>query len=37
MLRDSYVVVGLGRATGGGTYGAYWTNAFATVADASCD
>jgi len=37
MLRDSYVVVGLGRATGGGTYGAYWTNVFATGADASCD
>ena len=37
MLRDSYVVVGLGRATGGGTYRAYWTNAFATGADASCN
>jgi uncharacterized protein YkwD len=37
MLRDSYVVVGLGRATGGGNYGAYWTNAFAGAADASCD
>jgi uncharacterized protein YkwD len=37
MLRDSYVVVGLGRATGGGSYRAYWTNAFATGADASCN
>ena len=37
MLRDSYVVVGLGRATGGGTYGAYWTNVFATRSDASCN
>ncbi|MBT8468056.1 MAG: CAP domain-containing protein, partial [Deltaproteobacteria bacterium] len=37
MLRDSYVVVGLGRATGGGSYGTYWTNGFATGADTSCD
>lgn len=37
MLRDSYVVVGLGRATGGGAYGTYWTNVFATGSDASCN
>ena len=36
MLSDRYVVVGLGRATGGGTYGAYWTNVFATRNDPSC-
>ena len=37
MLRESYVVVGLGRATGGGRYGTYWTNVFATGSDASCN
>jgi len=37
MLRDQYVVVGLGRATGGGSYGSYWTNLFATGTDASCN
>ena len=37
MLRESYVVVGLGRATGGDRFGTYWTNVFATGSDASCD
>jgi uncharacterized protein YkwD len=37
MLGGSYVVVGLGRATGGGRYGTYWTNVFATRDDPSCD
>ncbi|MEM7135201.1 MAG: CAP domain-containing protein [Myxococcota bacterium] len=37
MLGENYVVVGLGRATGGGTYGVYWTNVFATGTDASCN
>ena len=37
MLRDGYVVVGLGRATGGGRYGSYWTNVFSTGADPSCN
>jgi uncharacterized protein YkwD len=36
MLRESYVVVGLGRATGGGRYRSYWTNVFATSSDPSC-
>lgn len=37
MLRESYVVVGLGRATDGGRYGTYWTNVFANASDASCN
>lgn len=37
MLREGYAVVGLGRATGGGTYRSYWTSVFATRSDASCD
>lgn len=36
MLGDRYVVVGLGRATGGGPYGSYWTNVFAARNDPSC-
>lgn len=36
MLGDRYLVVGLGRATGGGAYGTYWTNVFATGTDPSC-
>ncbi len=37
MLRESYAVVGIGRATGGGTYRSYWTNLFANDGDGSCD
>lgn len=37
MLRESYVVVGIGRATGGGAYRAYWTNVFSTTTDPSCN
>lgn len=37
MLRESYTVVGLGRATGGGQYGTYWTNLFANDGDPSCN
>ena len=37
MLREGYVVVGIGRATGGGTYRAYWTNVFSTTTDPSCN
>ncbi|MEM8608838.1 MAG: CAP domain-containing protein [Myxococcota bacterium] len=37
MLRAQYEVVGIGRATGGGRYGSYWTNVFATASDASCN
>jgi len=37
MLGDRYVVVGLGRATGGGRYRSYWTNVFATATDPSCN
>ena len=36
MLDERYVVIGIGRATGGGTYGAYWTNVFAGSSDPSC-
>ena len=37
MLRESYVVVGIGRATGGGAYRSYWTNVFSTISDSSCN
>ena len=37
MLGESYVVVGIGRATEGGQYGTYWTNLFATDDDPSCN
>lgn len=37
MLGASFVVVGIGRATGGGTYGFYWTTVFGGRSDGSCD
>ena len=37
MLGSSFVVVGIGRATGGGTYGVYWTTVFGGRSDGSCD
>lgn len=37
MLNSSFAVVGIGRATGGGTYGAYWTTVFGGRSDSSCD
>lgn len=37
MLGTDFVVVGIGRATGGGTYGTYWTNLFGGQSDGSCN
>lgn len=37
MLGDNYAVVGIGRATGGGSYGTYWTTVFGGKSDASCN
>ncbi len=36
MLSPSFNFIGIGRATGGGTYGSYWTNVFAGNDEASC-
>jgi uncharacterized protein YkwD len=36
MLGKSYTMIGIGRATGGGKYGVYWTNVFAGKSEASC-
>ena len=37
MLSGSYTMIGIGRATGGGTYGTYWTNVFGGANEASCN
>ncbi|MDI1446615.1 CAP domain-containing protein, partial [Polyangium sp. 6x1] len=37
MLGSSYTVIGIGRATGGGDYGAYWTTVFGGATEASCN
>jgi uncharacterized protein YkwD len=37
MLGSSFVVIGIGRATGGGTYGTYWTTVFGGATEASCN
>jgi uncharacterized protein YkwD len=37
MLGASYTRIGIGRATGGGTYGSYWTNVFGGANEASCN
>lgn len=37
MLGSNFAVVGIGRATGGGTYGTYWTTVFGGRSDSSCD
>ena len=37
MLNSSYIVIGIGRATGGGTYGTYWTTKFSSYSDPSCN
>ncbi|WP_437726410.1 CAP domain-containing protein [Sorangium sp. So ce861] len=37
MLGSSFKVIGIGRATGGGTYGSYWTTMFGGASDASCN
>ena len=36
MLSASYTVMGIGRATGGGQYGFYWTNVFGGKDDGTC-
>jgi uncharacterized protein YkwD len=37
MLGGSFTVVGIGRATGGGQYGVYWTNVFGGDEEGSCN
>ncbi|WP_437679280.1 CAP domain-containing protein [Sorangium sp. So ce131] len=37
MRGASYKVIGIGRATGGGQYGSYWTTVFGGTSDASCN
>lgn len=36
MLDGSFTMIGIGRATGGGQYGVYWTNVFAGDSEPSC-
>ncbi|WP_437837466.1 CAP domain-containing protein [Sorangium sp. So ce1153] len=37
MLGTAFKVIGIGRATGGGTYGSYWTTNFGGSSEASCN
>jgi uncharacterized protein YkwD len=37
MLDDEFVSVGIGRATGGGTYGTYWVVDFSASTESSCN
>ncbi len=37
MLGASFTVMGIGRATGGGMYGVYWTNVFGGDTEPSCN
>ncbi len=37
MLSSNYRVMGIGRATGGGQYGVYWTNVFGGNDDGTCN
>ncbi len=37
MLGASFTQLGIGRATGGGTYGTYWTNVFGGATEPSCN
>ncbi|WP_437308992.1 CAP domain-containing protein [Sorangium sp. So ce388] len=37
MLGSGFKVIGIGRATGGGTYGSYWTTTFGGSSEASCN
>jgi uncharacterized protein YkwD len=37
MLGSGFTVVGIGRATGDGRYGAYWTTVFGGQSDSSCN
>ncbi len=36
MLNGSFTVIGIGRATGGGQYGVYWTTLFGADVEPSC-
>jgi hypothetical protein len=36
MLGSSFTILGIGRATGGGQYGVYWTNVFGGATEPSC-
>lgn len=36
-MLGGYGVIGIGRATGGGTYGTYWTNVFGSSSEPSCN
>lgn len=37
MLSANFKVMGIGRATGGGNYGVYWTNVFGGKEDGTCN
>lgn len=37
MLNSNFAVVGIGRATGGGQFGTYWTTVFGGQSDSSCN
>jgi uncharacterized protein YkwD len=37
MLNGSFTRIGIGRATGGGTYGSYWTTVFGGATESSCN
>lgn len=37
MLGPNFTVIGIGRATGGGQYGTYWTNVFGGSSEGSCN
>ncbi len=37
MLGSSFTMIGIGRATGGGQYGVYWTNVFGGDSEPSCN
>jgi uncharacterized protein YkwD len=37
MLGQNFTVIGIGRATGGGMYGVYWTNVFGGSSEGSCN
>jgi uncharacterized protein YkwD len=37
MLKPNVSYIGIGRATGGGPYGVYWTNVFGGAYEPSCE
>ena len=36
-MLGNYSIIGIGRATGGGTYGSYWTTVFGSTSEPSCN